>query len=285
MRVCAIVLNYRDAARTEECLRSLSRQGIGSVILVDNSADDRAAAELAVRRQRLEGMDYVLHSIDPGCNLGFARGVNRALADAAAEHCDAFLLINNDAVALPGMVAALTSALEHGDVVLAAPVILNVSDRPQPMFWYQRFTGLMTAWPLPGSFPYPSGCCLMFRRELLENGRLFDEDFFMYGEDTLLGWRLMREGRRMRRVEEAAARHADAGASRHGGLFYEYHMARAHWLLAVKTKRHALELPLLLPGKCAMLLARASWRSLRFGSLTPLRGLFMALAGSGKVMP
>lgn len=277
MKIGAIVLNYRDATCTGGCLHSLVGQGLDTVLVVDNSDDDPAAKELLTTMERQSGLvDYTLCLISPGTNLGFARGVNRALDDASARHCDAFLLINNDAVAKPDMVARLAAALAEPDTGMVAPAVVDAAGKPQPMLWYQRFFGLLTASPLPGSFPYLSGCCLLVRREMLENGRLFDEDFFMYGEDTLLGWRLARAGKKPLRVSDALVCHDSAGSSRRGQWFYEYHMARAHVLLASKTLRHPIEAPLLLASKGVGLCLRAVWRSLRFGNLVPLKAFFMA---------
>lgn len=277
MKICAIVLNYRDAARTEACLRSLTGEGLDAALVVDNSADEHASDELAAVMERQTGhVDCALRLLNPGSNLGFAHGVNLAIKDTAALHCDAFLLINNDAVALPGMLARLAAALADTCAAMIAPTVVDAAGKPQPMLWYQRFFGLLTERPLPGSFPYLSGCCLLVRREMLEEGRLFDEDFFMYGEDTLLGWRLACAGKKPLRLGDAFVRHDGVGSSRHGQLFYEYHMARAHVLLAMKTRRHPLEIPLLLASKCVGLSLRALWRSLRFGNTIPLKAFFMA---------
>lgn len=277
MKICAIVLNYRDATRTETCLSSLAGQGLDMVLVIDNSADNHATIELATMMKRQDGrMDCTLRLLNPGSNLGFARGVNMALNDEAAHHCDAFLLINNDAVALPGMVARLAAALTNGDTVMVAPTVIDAAGKPHPMLWYQRFFGLLTVRPLPGSFPYLSGCCLLVRRDMVEEGKLFDEDFFMYGEDTLLGWRLACANKKPLRLDDAFVRHEGAGLSRRGQMFYEYHMARAHVLLAMKTWRYPLEIPLLLAGKCVGLSLRALWRSLRFGNIAPLKAFFMA---------
>lgn len=277
MKICAIVLNYRDAARTEACMSSLHGQGLDTVLIVDNSADEHATDELAAMLERQkECVDYTPHLLNSGNNLGFARGVNLALNDEAALHCDAFLLINNDAVALSDMVARLAAALADTGAAMVAPTVVDAAGVQQPMLWYQRFFGLLTVRPLPGSFPYLSGCCLLVRREILENGRLFDEDFFMYGEDTRLGWRLACAGKKPLRLDDAFVRHDGAGSSRRGQMFYEYHMARAHVLLAMKTWHHPMEIPLLLASKCVGLSLRALWRSLRFGNIAPLKAFFMA---------
>jgi hypothetical protein len=60
-------------------------------------------------------------------------------------------------------------------------------------------------------------------------------------------------------------------------MFYEYHMARAHILLATKTWRYSfLEIPFMLISKASVLCIRASFRSLRFRSFVPLKAFFMA---------
>jgi N-acetylglucosaminyl-diphospho-decaprenol L-rhamnosyltransferase len=276
MKLCAIVLNYRDAVRTEACLRSLTNQELDVLLVVDNSADQLCSEELAEMLSRLKGhVNYRLRLLNPGRNLGFARGVNLALCDAEVLQCDAFLLINNDAVASQGMVARLAAALAADKSLVVAPTVVDGVGRPQPMLWYQRFFGLQSKHQLPGSFPYLSGCCMLVRREMLEEGRLFDEDFFMYGEDTLLGWRLARSGKHPLILGNAFVRHA-AGSAPRGLLFYEYHMSRAHVLLAMKTLRHPIEVPLLLVSKGIGLCLRALWRCLRFGNLVPLKAFWMS---------
>lgn len=278
MRICAIVLNYRDAARTLVCLRSLVGQGVDTVLVVDNSADALASSELAAATQRLResGADFDLHVMTPSGNLGFSRGVNAGLASAHAQHCDLVLLINNDAIATPGMVTKLAERLRHEQAGIAIPTVLTADGTPQPRFWYQRFLGLMTTRPVPGAFPFPSGCCLMFHRALLAEGPLFDEDFFMYGEDVLLGWRLARSGVVTHLIDGAVVHHAGRASAGKHGLFYEYHTARAHVLLAMKTWRAPLEIPLLLATKGAGMLLRATWRTLRWRSITPLLASLLA---------
>jgi GT2 family glycosyltransferase len=215
--------------------------------------------------------------LSPKDNLGFARGVNLALNDPAALDSDAFLLINNDAVATTGMVASLAAALTDTGGAMVAPTVVNEAGELQPVLWYQRFTGMQTTRRWPGSFPYPSGSCLLVSRAMLKDGRIFDEDFFMYGEDTLLGWRLVRAGKTPLLLDNAVVRHDGTGSSRRGEMFYEYHMARAHILLATKTWRYSfLEIPFMLISKASVLCIRASFRSLRFRSFVPLKAFFMA---------
>lgn len=277
MKICAVVLNYRNARQTEACLASLNGQGLEMVQVIDNSALDHYSAELSAMIVRMGSMvDYRLHLVNPGQNLGFARGVNQALSDDVAGHFDAFMLINNDAVALPGMAESLARALVDTGSTMVAPTVIDSTGVVQPMLWYQRFFGLLTTHQLPGSFPYLSGCCLLIRREMLQGGRLFDEDFFMYGEDTLLGWHMTRSGGKAGIAKEAIVCHDSGGSSRQCQLFYEYHTAHAHVLLAIKARRTMLEVPLLLITKFIGLGFRALLRSVRCGNTAPIRAFVLA---------
>ena len=280
VEVCVVILDYRGASKTELCLRSLVGQGVKKVLVVDNSADADASRSLAamVEGLRAEGTDFDLQVINTGTNLGFARGVNFALAsDGRSGHPhDAYLLLNNDAIVATGMVSRLAAALTCPGTRMAAPVEVDAAGKLQPMFWYQRYSGLLTTYPLPGSFPYLSGCCLLVQRDMLEDGKLFDEDFFMYGEDMLLGWRLARAGKVLSCVNDAVVRHSSGGSSRQGQFFYEYHMTRAHILLALKTWRSPFEIPLLLVSKSMVLALRALRRCARYGSGVPLLAYILA---------
>ena len=277
MKICAIVLNYRNVVCTESSLLSLAGQGLDALLVVDNSDDDSHSSELvAMMERQADRLDFTLHRLKPDGNLGFSRGVNLALNHEAALRCDAILLINNDAVASPGMVARLASALADTDCKLAAPTIVDAAGNPQPVLWYQRFFGLLTTRRLPGAFQYLSGCCLMFRRNMLLDGKLFDEEFFMYGEDTQLGWRLRQTDSKVCHLEDTFVRHPGVGSSRQYGMFYEYHTARAHVLLAWKTWHSRMEIPLLLITKTTGLALRAALRSLRSGSMIPLKAFVLA---------
>jgi N-acetylglucosaminyl-diphospho-decaprenol L-rhamnosyltransferase len=278
MRICAVILDYRGAIRTEACLRSLLGEGLDTVLVVDNSADECSSAELAavVNRLRAGEIDYALHVLNPDSNLGFARGVNFALRDAVASRCEAFLLLNNDATAVPGMVSRLVATLEHEHADLVAPHIVDRTGKSQPILWYQRHLGLLTSRPLPFSFPYMSGCCVLFRRELLVASKLFDEDFFMYGEDTFLGWQLIHAGKAAVQSKEAIVYHFGQGSSEQCKMFYEYHTARAHVLLALRTWRSPLEIPLLIIAKGLGLMLRALRRSIRYRSGIPLMAFFLS---------
>src|SRR5690606_5305939 len=82
----------------------------------------------------------------------------------------------------------------------------------QGWLYYHPWLALVTRRPLPGSFPYLSGCCMLVHRP--DNAMpLFDEDFFMYGEDVELSWRMRRSGARLVLVDGDYVRHEGSAST------------------------------------------------------------------------
>ncbi len=265
-RIVGLILNYRDAARTLQCVHSLLGDGAAHVLVWDNSEDGGTAA--ANLQNMLVGNTRVSLEISPR-NLGFAAGVNRGLAWIRARFPEAWvLLINNDAVLLPGAIDALTAALTENHAAVVAYPTIDHSGRLIGTAFYQRHFGLCVRKRLPGSIPYASGCCQLLAPERLE-GVWFDEDFFMYGEDVELGHRLGEQ--RMVHVPDVWVRHEGSASSGMGSPFYEARMVAAHWLLARKLARNRWQLGLFWLGRIIVLPVRAVLRAWRYRSLIPLR--------------
>jgi N-acetylglucosaminyl-diphospho-decaprenol L-rhamnosyltransferase len=276
-RVCAIILDYRAADKTAACLRSLIGQGLTTVYLVDNSASESASVELrnAIVRLRAQ-IDFKIIALNADKNLGFAKGVNSALRhdlSCPLPH-DYYLLLNNDALAGPSLVPALVKAIERDPrIALASPRIVSNDRRREYGIWYHRYLGLLLSNPGWFRFHYFTGCCLLFRKQLIDEKGLFDEDFFMYGEDAELGWRLTRQGRHTVCAEDVFVEHEYGPSVDRSSLFYEYHMARAHLLLTWKTRKHSAEIPVLLLCKFIALTLRAIARCWRYRTAVPLAAL------------
>ena len=267
--IIGLTLHYRHAALTERCVRSLLADGADAVLVWDNTGDEGESAKGITMCQ--ERPDRVALEVSP-TNLGFAAGVNRGIEAILARWPQAWIfLLNNDAEVLPGAVSTLSEALAaHSSAVVAYPVI-DQGDRFSGATYYQRHSGLLSPRPLPASVMHPSGCALMIAPERIELP-LFDEDFFMYGEDVMLGARLGPQ--RMVHVPRVLVRHAGNAGSGQGSAFYEERMVAAHWLLARKLATNRLELGLFLLGRALSLPARALLRALRQRSLVPLTALW-----------
>jgi len=279
-RVCAIILDYRAADRTEACLRSLIGQSLTTVYLVDNSASERASADLQETVDRLSGaVDFSIVTLNRGENLGFAKGVNLALRHdlcSPSPH-EYYVLLNNDAVAGPSLVQGLIKTIDSDPrIALVSPRIVSSDPRRESGIWYHRYLGLLLSNPGRFRFHYFTGCCLLFRKELVDRKGLFDEAFFMYGEDAELGWRLTRQGKQMVCAKQVFVEHEYGPSVDRSSFFYEYHMARAHLLLTWKTLKHPVEIPLLLLSKLFSLGGRALVRCYRYRTSSPVAALCLA---------
>lgn len=283
-RIVAVVLDYFGGERTERCLRSLSGQGLTEVRLVDNSGDGAYQAEFSRRLHALRNeLDYQLRCEANQENVGFAKGVNQALRNSEEEPWfEYLLLINNDAELTPGIVAALFTALkDHPTFGMVGPATRTCGSTVRAL-WYQRHTGLITSYWTPGSFRYISGACVLIDSRAI-NDDLFDEAFFMYGEDVDLNWRLLKRGYVPTCVADAEIDHLGSGSSRKGELFYEFHVLRGHMLLARRLASWGWELPLMYLGRIVVLGMRAFFRSARYGKLAPLQAMLRVMAGKSRL--
>jgi glycosyltransferase involved in cell wall biosynthesis/GT2 family glycosyltransferase len=209
------------------------------VTVVDNSSLPEIAAlcaELGVRY------------LDPGTNLGFGAGVNRALADRLRPGADV-LLLNPDAVIGADGIAALHRGLA-GDPALASvgPVQHDEQGAPARAAWVFPSPG--RAWleavglgRLVRGPRFVIGSVLLLRAEALAQVGGFDERFFLYAEETDWAYRAHLLGWRHAVVPEAVATHAGAGTStdparreRHFHAsqerYYRKHFGAAGWALA-----------------------------------------------------
>ncbi len=266
-----LILNYRGAGRTAACVANLLGQGIRPVLVWDNSEDGGcSAAEL---HELLQGESDV-NVVRSECNLGFAAGANRGLAWLSKHHPRRpVLLINNDAILLSGAAEKLMKMLSHTPEALVVYPAINHGGEIFGTVYYQRYLGLITRRCIPGSFPYPSGCCLLINLAKLRMP-LFDERYFMYGEDILLGYRLRHVPKAMLHVPQVLVTHEGSASSGKTTLFYETRMVAAHFLLARDLADGRIEAWLLIAARMPVLLARSLVRSARAFSSVPLIALW-----------
>ena len=284
--LCCIVLNHFGAERTAACARALLGQTLDTLYLVDNSADAAQARALHVLAAALEddGAGFDVRVLCHDRNLGFAGGVNAAVAvDRASGGHRYYLLLNNDALVPAGGVAALRGALgAEPRAALASPRI-RTGARCGCWLYYHPVLGHITHRPSPRAFPYLTGACLLIDAAFIDDGGPFDETFFFYGEDVLLTWRVRQRGGLARCVPDVVVDHAGSASSGQCTAFYEYYLVRGHLLLADKLARNRWQRYGYLLGRIGYLPLRALRRCLRFQSLLPARALWWAAAGSSPV--
>jgi len=191
----AIVLNYNGRGFVEESVRSLLEQDLPGleVLVVDNGSTDGSADDI---ERTFAGRLRVLRSPR---NLGFGAGNNLGLRAARGRHV---ILLNNDAVAAPSFARELVAAAEGDDSVgmVAAKVLeyarRDVLDTVGHLLYpdgLNRGRGRLE--PDRGQYDacrttlFPSGAAALYTRRMLDDIGLFDESFFLYGDDAELGLR------------------------------------------------------------------------------------------------
>ncbi len=267
--IFGLTLNYRDAAATTRCIQSLLDNGVERVLVWDNSADGGFSAEQLLKLWSWE--KRVTIKVSPN-NLGFAAGVNRALEQIQQQCPTAWVfLINNDAIVRPEGLKELSRVLSSHQKAKIAYSAFKQDGGVIGTRYYHRYLGLLSSRPFPGTFPYPTGCALLLALDRLDLP-LFDEDFFMYGEDCLLGWQYGEKN--IVFVPHVLVDHQGSGASHIGSSFYENHLVAGHWILAKKLARNSAEYLFLCLGRLLTLSMRALVRALRYRSMTPIKALW-----------
>lgn len=212
MKLTVVIVNYNVKYYVGQCIDSVRRalQGIDSeIIVVDNHSRDGSVEYLS----RLEGVRL----IESGHNLGFSKANNIAIRQSEAEYV---LLLNPDTIVAEDSIKKM---LDFADTHPKAGGIgvrmyndwgtkARESRRglPSPMTSFYKMVGLCRRMPLHprygkyymGWLPWDaasrievvSGACFLIRRKALDEVGVLDEDYFMYGEDIDLSYRLLKGG-------------------------------------------------------------------------------------------
>lgn len=220
MKLTVIIVNYNVRYFLEQCLRSLFLSGAGidmEVYVVDNASSDRSVPFL---RARFPKKQYPrLHFIVNAENMGFGYANNQALKKAAGEYV---LYLNPDTLLTEHTLHDVLAFADSQPLLGALGVkMLQENGRfafesrrglPTPWTSFCRMAGLATLFPKSRRFgryymryldeneaaeiEIVSGAFMLGRREVLQQLGGFDEDFFMYGEDIDLSYRLLKSGRK-----------------------------------------------------------------------------------------
>lgn len=266
----ALTLNYLRPELTINCVKSLLSDGFSPILIWDNSSDGGKNA-CKLRTEFINNQSVYI--VESPLNLGFAKGVNQGLAWLNNFGVTGpILLINNDAILKKGSRSALVKALASDEsLVLVAPII-EQEGAISGLMYYHRWFGLVMQKPFLGSIPYLSGCCLLIDCNAL-GVHLFDESFFMYGEDVELSFRIISNDKRLLVVPSAHVCHLGSAASGQGTHFYEEMLVFSHWQLASKLSNNNIQAVLFKLLRIISLLMRALVRSIRFRNLYPIFAL------------
>ncbi len=287
------IVNFRTYDDLERCLASVKTQTVAPAhtVVFDANSDAERRAEL---EQLHPWVDW-----QPGPNVGYAAGANRLL-ERIAQRCpeSRFALVLNPDVKLDAAFAEnlLRDMVRHPEVALAtgklmrpdnrtidsAGITLPAHRRPKDRGsgeldrgQYERREELFGA----------SGAAIMLRRSALPDlaieGEVFDEDFFVYHEDTDLSWRANLLAWRVLYAPNARAVHSRRWRPDQRfdtPVRVRRHSFKNHYLQILKNER-PLDLLKNLP-------AIAAWEIARLGfALTRDRAILPAYADALRLAP
>ncbi len=217
-----------------ECLRSLESQTYRSfeVIVVDNSGAGLVKAA-----------DPWVRVIANQRNVGFGAAVNQAFRASNAPY---IATLNDDAAAHPEWLAALVGAAEahSGAGMFASRVMLDQSGKLDSAGMLLAGDGSSKQrghGESPDSYCnredafFPSGSAALYRRAMFEEIGLFDDDFFLYCEDTDLGLRARWAGWDCVYVSGAVADHKYSHSAGRASPMKAYYVERNRLFLIVKN--------------------------------------------------
>ena len=251
-------MNFNTDNDTHDLLRSLEKAHTTGfkleVIVVDNGSK----TEFQLEPQ--EKNDNIIF-IRSNSNTGFSGGNNIGIREALKRRADYVLAVNNDTIVHPDMIKNLLETLDSDPKIgVTVPKIYFAKgrefhiDRYKPnelgkVFWY---AGGFTDWANVKSIhrgvddvdhgqydkieqvTFATGCCMCFKREVLEQVGVFDDRYFLYYEDADLNERIQRAGYKIYYVPAAVLIHVNAASSGGAGnVLQDYFITRNQMLFGM----------------------------------------------------
>ena len=213
MKLSVIIVNYKVKHYLEQCLRSVAEASRGiavEVIVVDNASGDGSVEYL---RERFPDVTIIASEE----NLGFARANNLAIRNSHGQYV---LLLNPDTIVAEETFRDFITFMDStpdaggcGAYMLHTDGSFAPESRrglPTPFVAFCKMSGLASLFPKSRTFgryymrylnenevnriEIMSGAFMFLRRDALDKAGLLDEDFFMYGEDIDLSYRILKAG-------------------------------------------------------------------------------------------
>ena len=253
LKVSIVIVNYNVKRLLEQCLLSVQKAIAGieaEIFVVDNASTD-------------DSKNY-LTPIFPNVkfrwnetNIGFSKANNIVLPEATGDY---ILFLNPDTVVPEDALQQCISFFEtHGDcgalgvrMVNGKGQFLKESKRgfPSPLVSLSKMIGLHTLFPhshlvakyYEGHLPEHeinrvdvlSGAFMMLSRDALKIVKGFDEQFFMYGEDIDLSYRIQQGGLQNYYFPTVTIVHYKGESTAAASSFYIHHFYGAMDIFAKK---------------------------------------------------
>ena len=196
--ISVVVLNWNGKQVLERCLQSLQLQTYQpiEIIVVDNASTDES-----VDFVRKEFPDVRL--IQNERNLGFGGGNNVGIRASQGKY---IMMLNNDTRLDPKCIEGLKRSIDKDEKygASASKILLEDEDDlidaagivvcPDGLSIGRGRLEKGNRYNQEVKVFFASDCACLYRKEMLEDIGLYDEDFFAYADETDMGWRAQLAG-------------------------------------------------------------------------------------------
>lgn len=204
--ITASIVTYRsDIEELERIVRCTLDGPVEKLYIIDNSPTDELR-DISKYSKKIRY--YFGHG-----NVGYGAGHNIALQESIIGDAKYHIVINPDIYFKKGTIESLTAYMdEHPDVGMVMPKVTYpngdiqhlckllpnpanlIFRRFMPTKIYKKSNDLFemrfTGYETEMNVPFLSGCFMFLRMDAIKNVGMFDDYFFMYGEDIDLSRRI-----------------------------------------------------------------------------------------------
>lgn len=202
--IVSVTVTYNSAAVLEPFLASYRAQtGVEHMlIIIDNASTDGTRALLDV----IDDPNILVIHNDR--NLGVAAANNQGIEEGLKCNAERIVLINNDTVFEPNLLACLDQSLRNSGASAVSPLI-PFYDYPDKIWFggghFSKRRGVRSVHdnekrPLsvvgtsPFLIDYAPTCCVMFDASVFAEIGMMDERYFVYWDDVDFMWRMKQFG-------------------------------------------------------------------------------------------
>lgn len=240
MDVSVIIVNYNVKDLLDNCISSIYKSNISNyeieIYLVDNNSIDGSVNHI---RNKYPGVKIIANP----SNLGFSKANNQALKLAIGKY---ILILNPDTYLEEGTFEKLIKFCENNEKIGAVTSKLILENGkldsackrsfPTPLVAIPRILGLSKLFPRSRFFAKYNlgyinenqiaeidsvcGAFMFIPRKVIEDTGYFDEDYFMYGEDIDLCYRIKKNGYKIYYYPEVTTIHLKGSSTRKTNLSY-----------------------------------------------------------------
>ncbi len=306
MDLSVIIVNYNVKFFLEQCLHSVynsSKNLLAEIFVVDNNSVDGSCQMV---REKFPEVKLVENK----SNYGFAKANNQAIKRAKGKY---ILLLNPDTVVEEKTFEECISFMEdHADAGSMGVKMIDGKGKylpeskrslPTPAVAFYKTFGLAALFPrsrifgkyhlgyldkekthhvevLPGAF-------MLIRKSVLEVTGCLDEDYFMYGEDIDLSYRISMAGYKNYYYPGTTIIHYKGESTKKSSINYVMVFYRAMMIFARKhfTRNNAKFFSFLINIAIYMRAAASIFRRFIINSINPLLNVIVIYAGYYFILP